>query len=502
MNVHLMHPEADFDPGQRPPENHQDLTADLGLDLVWTTMAGGDRHLFEVARTATLCGAADPVTISYRQDVLDDFRNHRGVALRLYEIASEAEQGERRIWGTLRPNPSAILRRSVEVLALFVHHLRALRDAAEALEGAVGSAGLRRLVATLQRELDAGYFAEVDEHLEKLRFKSGVWMSAALGEGNQGVGHVLREPAERQGRWREVLHLSPPTRFSFEVHPKDEPGLEALDALKNRGLNLVANALAQSTDHILAFFTQLRAEVGFYVACLNLEEALEAVGAPLCRGEAHRIGGVPMFSARGLYDGALALRTGSRLVGNDVDADGRLLVMVTGANSGGKSTFLRSVGLAQLMLRSGMPVCARELRATPCDRLFTHFAREEDTSMESGRLDDELSRMRGVAELLTGDSIVLFNESFAGTSEWEGSEIARQVVHALVEAGVRVFFVTHLFDLSKAMYDDAGVPVLFLRAERRPDGTRSYRLLEGAPLATSYGPDIYERLGGFGVSRR
>jgi DNA mismatch repair ATPase MutS len=92
---------------------------------------------------------------------------------------------------------------------------------------------------------------------------------------------------------------------------------------------------------------------------------------------------------------------------------------------------------------------------------------------------------------------VLFNESFSATNEREGSEIARQVVHALVESDIRVLFVTHLFDLAESFHVEHRDTTLFLRAERQEDGQRNFRLVEGGPLPTSYGEDVYDRIGGW-----
>ena len=202
--------------------------------------------------------------------------------------------------------------------------------------------------------------------------------------------------------------------------------------------------------------------------------ALEAKRSPICFPEP-----TPWepfrLRARGLRDASLALRTDSGVVGNDVDADDRSLIVVTGANSGGKSTFLRSVGLAQVMMQCGLFVNAEMYRASTCEGLFTHFIREEDRSMKSGRLDDELSRMSELADLIGGRSMMLFNESFSTTNEREGSEIARQIVRALLESGVRICFVTHQFDLAEGFMDDQfSGSVLFLRAERERNGVRSY----------------------------
>jgi DNA mismatch repair ATPase MutS len=91
---------------------------------------------------------------------------------------------------------------------------------------------------------------------------------------------------------------------------------------------------------------------------------------------------------------------------------------------------------------------------------------------------------------------VLCNESLAATSEREGSEIARRVVPALLDSGVVVFFVTHLFDLANGFYRQELAAALFLRAERQSDGRRTFRLVTGEPLPTSYGEDSYRRVFG------
>jgi DNA mismatch repair ATPase MutS len=183
-----------------------------------------------------------------------------------------------------------------------------------------------------------------------------------------------------------------------------------------------------------------------------------------------------------------------RAVGNDVGADGKLLVMITGANRGGKSTFLRGVGQAQLMMQCGMFVAAESFRANVCAGIFSHFKREEDASMRSGKLDEELGRMSAIVDQLKPNSIVLLNESFASTNQREAAEIARQIVRALLESGIKVVYVTHLFDLAHQFYLAQMNTALFLRAERLDDGRRTFRLVEGEPLPTSYGEDLYRRI--------
>jgi len=90
--------------------------------------------------------------------------------------------------------------------------------------------------------------------------------------------------------------------------------------------------------------------------------------------------------------------------------------------------------------------------------------------MKSGKLDEEPSRMSGIAEKIKSNSLALFNESFAATNEREGSEIARQIVSALLEKHIKVFFVTHLYEFAHSFQSRRMGNALFLRAERRADG--------------------------------
>jgi len=114
--------------------------------------------------------------------------------------------------------------------------------------------------------------------------------------------------------------------------------------------------------------------------------------------------------------------------------------------------------------------------------------------LKSGKLDEELSRMSDIVENITPHSMVLFNESFAATNEREGSAIARQIISALVEKGIKVFFVTHLYEFAHVFCERRIENVLFLRAEREADGRRTFILVEGEPLQTSFGGDLYKRI--------
>ena len=90
--------------------------------------------------------------------------------------------------------------------------------------------------------------------------------------------------------------------------------------------------------------------------------------------------------------------------------------------------------------------------------------------------------------------MLLFNESFAATNEREGSEIAGQIISALLEKRIKIFFVTHQFEFAHGFYDKKMENAIFLRAERQADGGRTFKIIKGAPLETSYGEDLYNSI--------
>jgi hypothetical protein len=489
MRPRLLFPDHDLDEATDLPEHAEDVAVDLGLDPLVSAMAGSDAYLGDVAQQVLLSPVTDPDVIAYRQAALRDCLTNPQVTEQLYGLAMHAIASEADVYPGLGRNASSSLHRSIQRIEAMLEVLRELRELADEQADAFGSEAFTHLFGVLRAELDEDFFDTAEDQLERLRFPGGVVVGARLGRGGRGTGFVLREPP-LQRSWTRRVVAGVPGANVVEVANRDRSAVKALTELRERGLEQVARSLERSSQHLSRFFAALRREVGFYLGAIRLHDALSRRGEVVFPEVA--TDDEPVFVAAGLEDAGLRLRIDDPVVGNDVAAQGRRLVLITGANQGGKSTFLRAVGLAQLMLQSGLFVTARSFTATPAAGLFTHFKRGEDPTMESGKLDEELGRLSRIVDQLGPGAMVLFNESFASTNEHEGSQIAQEVLRALLDAQVRVFFVTHGYDAAAAIvehYRDDGV---FLRAERQEGGERTYRLLEGAPEPTSYGMDLYE----------
>ena len=497
MKVRLLHPERDPDFQIPIAWALRDLTDDdLELPRVYQTMAAGDNFLRDTAKKVISLPVIEPDVIVYRQNVLADCLANRHVIQQMYDIAVDAVDVRRKIFlgGMMSRNPEAILRRSVRILELLYENLQQLRSLCDEHAGKFSSDGFRQLFAMVADQLSDDYLGRLSEQLRDLQLPNGVLLSAQLGPGNKGKNYVLHQAPHRN--WWDKLTGNHSGGYGFVVADRDEAGAAALTELAGRAINDVANTVTQSADHVQGFFGRLRTELAFYLGCLNLYDELTKFGAPTCFPIATPAG-TPRFECRDLRDVGLCLATVKKVTGNDVDADEKSLIVITGANEGGKSTFLRSVGAAQVMMQAGMFVTAKAFSANVRDSVFTHFKREEDATMTHGKFDEELARMNAIADHITPTSLLLCNESFASTNEREGSQIARDIVYAMIESGVKVIYVTHLYDLASSLYARHNPADLFLRAERRPDGTRTFRLIPGEPEPTSYGEDSFRRV--FGV---
>ncbi len=170
-------------------------------------------------------------------------------------------------------------------------------------------------------------------------------------------------------------------------------------------------------------------EVRFYLAYLDLIAPLRSAGLPFCYPE---VGGSAGIEAYDAFDLALALKLGKdgkKPVPNDFGLRGpeRILV-VTGPNQGGKTTFARMFGQLHYLAGLGLPVPGASARLPLFDRICTHFDREERAEDLTGKLEDDLLRLHQITESATEASVVILNESLSSTTVDDALFISRRVL--------------------------------------------------------------------------
>lgn len=250
----------------------------------------------------------------------------------------------------------------------------------------------------------------------------------------------------------------------------------------------------KNADFIDTVVERFDREIQFYVAYLEHLSRLRFAGLSFCypvvSDESKSVCSIEGF------DLALAeklRRDDARIVTNDfhLSGDERILV-VTGPNQGGKTTFARTFGQLQYLACIGWPVPGREARLFLFDQIFTHFERQEDMKNLRGKLHDDLFRIHRILEHATTKSIIIMNEIFSSTSLKDALFLSQKVMNRIMNLDALCVYVTFIEELSSlgpqtismlSEVEHDAVATRTFKVVRRPADGRSYALT----LARQYG---------------
>ena len=169
----------------------------------------------------------------------------------------------------------------------------------------------------------------------------------------------------------------------------------------------------------------------------------------------------------------------------------RRLLLVTGPNMGGKSTYMRQVALIVLMAHVGAFVPARRLRLGPIDQIFTRIGAADDLAGGRSTFMVEMTESANILHNATASSLVLMDEVGRGTSTFDGLALAWAIARHLVERNrALTLFATHYFELTQLALDYSEVANVHLDAVEHKDSIVFLHAVEEGPASQSYGLQV------------
>ncbi len=343
-----------------------------------------------------------------------------------------------------------------------------------ALESIKYSILVRDLAVTVREYQDeSDYSAEIEESFAKFRHGDTKDYRQKLTE-YAGMGHVDAQIVEF------VARLNPEIFATFEQYCIDYNGF---------------------IDPILRRFDR---EVHFYVSYLQYIGNIKRAGMRFCYPKVAQ----PATTIYGndVFDLALAAKLaseGGTVVPNDFRLDdGERVLVVSGPNQGGKTTFARALGQLHYLARLGCPVPGSQAQLMLCERTFTHFEKQEDIEDLHGKLQDDLLRIRQILRQATPHSLVIINEIFSSTALDDAVFLATEIMRRVLAIGCLCVCVTFLDEVaaldpsvvsmvSTVVPDDPAQRTFKL--VRRPADGRAYAMAIAEKHRLTY-PSLKKRL--------
>jgi len=256
----------------------------------------------------------------------------------------------------------------------------------------------------------------------------------------------------------------------------------------------------QALSRITNDLDDLYQDLSFYLGALLYLRQMKKTRTPVCYPEI-RPASEKAFRVKNMYNPILTVFKRGGTIPNDIEfKEGGEILVLTGINQGGKTTFLRSVGVTQALFQLGWPVACEEAAISPVDRIVTVFSHEENTNLQHGKLGQELKTIREGLDLATAASLLLCNEPITGTSPMENLFLSREVLSACKLQGFKGVWVTHIYDLASgaeemnaSLSGSTVSSIIAIAVGEGADVSASYRITRGAPQFTSYAKEVLHK---------
>jgi DNA mismatch repair ATPase MutS len=493
----LFHGSDDTSEGQAPPE--PPFFADLHLDRILASLtAGREEYELEPLFYQPL---EDVDAVFYRHHVLGDLERSavlesvRWFAQRMRQMREHLALAEKLHYRYQKE------RWFLEAVAVYCDAVGAFHERLAALElNSRGFQTLRRYLAT---------YTESDRYKSLLAETQGVENQLA------GVRYSIqiRGNNVKIRQYEETLDISAEVQRTFAKFNEGAVndyrvrfnGYADMNHVEARILDLVAklypttfSKLSEFRSHHQGYLDdtigRFDREVQFYLAYLEYIEPLKAHALAFCYPR------VSDRSKKTHASDAFDLALAKKLVGEDASVvcndfylnDPERILVVTGPNQGGKTTFARMFGQMHYLTSLGLPGPGTDVRLFLPDQIFTHFEREEDLQTLRGKFEDELFRIHEILVQATADSVLIMNESFGSTTLRDALLVGTEVMKQIIELDALCVFVTFVDEL--ASLGESTVSMMSAVVPEDP-AVRTYRVMRRPADGLAYATALAEKYG-------
>lgn len=399
----------------------------------------------------------DPDTVIYRQEIMQDLQTRKIHDSVMAFCAQMRTMREHLAQVGKLYYPRQQQRWFLEAVQAYCSAVAALAEGLEQTQPR--SRGLQAMRAYVAQYMQTEAFSALSSETKALlKELSEVQYSMIIHESRISVRKFDGETDYSEEVTKTFAAFKQGAGKDYTVEYSDWPDMNHVEA---QVLDLVAKLYHELFSHLQTYVQnrqtyldptigQFHREIQFYLAYLEYIEPLQRRGLRFCypqmssaSKEVHVSSGFDLALARKL------MAESATVVCNDYDLSlqERALV-VSGPNQGGKTTYARAFGQLHYLASLGLPVPAQQAQLFLFDRLFTHFEKEENPQDLSGKLQDDLVRIRRILDQATGNSIIILNEIFSSTTLQDAIFLGTKVMETIIALDALCVCVTFIDELA------------------------------------------------------
>ena len=513
----------------------------LGLKQIAQELSYNEKHYYTVRKLLlNLCD--NPKVINYRLDIMEDFINNPELLSefeKIFELINQIhnyKKPDRKIEG----NKLRTIAWRLKMLEIFSECMQKINALLSRFQDDFNSEGMQKLYQYIKKIVESELFQSLKNELPDLKDKFdnlscvtiGINLNASLQPKEAVFLSIESEPFQKESIFSRLFGLDDnEEKFdgisAFQKiiskdkeHVAVEQGIfKELNEIFQEVLTPIGKAISRYVNYKERFLINLQRDLYFYIGATRFIKKMCALGFSMCKPEvlpkekrSSKIENIRDLSlALGLIENKKRDETGDEdkvdlgeeIVPNDIDfgSESRIFIL-TGPNQGGKTTFTRAIGIAQVLFQAGIFVPGTKASISPVDWVYTHFTEKEKPNTKDGRLGEESRRLSRLFQNATSHSLILLNESLSSTSPGEGLYLLKNIVKGIRLLGCRCIFTTHLHKLAAKIdainseaEGDSKVGSLVAEVDRENSGKnmearRTFKIVSKPPEGKSFARDV------------